>query len=139
MAKFGSLPSTEALPAAQFANCGVWSNVIANNTQLTFEFGRFTMPWAGNLFATFYASASFTGYQQLQLNPVTCSPTPDDAPIGFSITQNSQTDFHTVMAWAGWALNPGALVIATCTFQVGNGGPNVTGDQFAVNFRTART
>jgi hypothetical protein len=28
----------------QFATAGAWSNVIANNTQLTFEFGRFTMP-----------------------------------------------------------------------------------------------
>lgn len=141
MARMGSLlTSGSPLPSAEYLTGGSWSNVIANNSQFMFEFGRFTLPWPGEVMATFYCSASFSGFQQLQLNPVTCTPAPDWYPALFSTSQASPTDFHTVITWAHWpSLVAGTTIIGTATVQVGNGGPAVTGDHYAVSFRAVRS
>lgn len=124
---FGLIPSNEELPFQQ-QFFGVAGGNIPNNGSATYAVGTYTMPWAGDLFASLTSTYYFAGFQAVYPDLTPSIPTPNSAPTmyhtAFKNPGNPLRGQLPLMAW--WTnLTKGQVITINARVTIGGGGPAV--------------
>jgi hypothetical protein len=121
---FGQIPTTDELPFQQLA-LAVGGGNIPNGGSAVYTVGTYTMPWDGELFASFTSTFYFAGYQQVSPHLGSSIPVPNSYPtmnhIGFKNPGNPFRSQLPLMAW--WVnLTRGQIITIKAGVNVGGGG-----------------
>lgn len=139
---FGLVPSDSDLPYAE--QCYVVSLLtsVPNNSNVTLTLGTYTMPFPGDLFATFTVDYTFPAntYQQASPRLDASTPTPNSAPtlnhIGGSGAEIMRGALPMYAYWS--SLAQGTIVTIKMVFFSGGGGTAVGIDRAAGSVRAVR-
>jgi hypothetical protein len=125
---FGQVPTIDPLPFHQWYMYATGGS-IANGGNAVYTLGTYTMPYDGELFASFTCTYSYLGYQQVSPDLGSSTPLPNSYPtmnhIAVKSTGNPLRGQLPVMAW--WTgLTKGQIITIKARVNVGGGGPAVT-------------
>lgn len=141
----GLIPSTEELPFHQQAYHAAWSfgpGTVPNNTSVAYAIGSYTMPFDGELHASFNVVYGWlvNWFQHVQVSMLTSAPGPNWSPILLQMARSTSTHLRGQLPmYARWDnLVKGQVVNLSLYFQVGNGGIEVGCEAVAGSVRAVR-